>query len=399
MTDIAHLSSEAYVLYKSGDFHGATQILLQILEYCDVRDRLELEQHLLQCYWKLGNFDSMVQILEHQVKTQGDLKFDQRRWFSNCLRYQGLYARAEEITKTVPDAKWRDLDLGWYEHLRHNTGRAFELTELGRPDLGWSTVNVPVGTRRWRGEKISQLVLLEEAGDGDMILFARWIPHLLQRCDSIVYAGHSSLRDVFRRVWGVRVFDGWHEIHENHAALAMMSTAHQLGIDQPHAHVYLNANSDWQYYYSKLAPKTRPRIGICWSGAHRHAENHLRSVDPGLMISNLSDLAEILNLQMGALPLPGVIDTEFREWEQTLALISSCDAVVTVDTAVAHAAAAMGIATVVLTHRACYYTWQPEPPLSRSKWYPNAWNATPATPGDWNSAMQSARQQVIEILS
>lgn len=396
---IEDLIDQAHYLYQSGDVQQAVTVLSEALHRCDTQDYLAVKQNLLHCYWQLGQFDLIIDTLAHIKQLQGQLSVDQQRWLSNCLRYQARYDEAEAVSDSVADEQWRNLDLGWYEHLRGDTRRAFELTERGRPELGWSSVSVPANTRRWRGEKVSQLILLEEAGDGDMILFARWIPWLRQRCQQIFYAGHSTLAGVFQRLWGVEHHQTWSRYDGNHAVMAMMSLAHQLQTEQTHTDPYLDADVDWQYFYATLVPKTRTRIGICWSGAVNHRENHLRSVDPGLMISHLGDLAEILNLQMAAPPLSGVTSVGFREWEQTLALISTCDAVVSVDTAVAHAAAAMGIPTVVLTHRACYYTWKPQPPLSRSVWYPQAWNVTQTTPGDWTGAMQCARQQVIEILS
>ena len=399
MTSLTDLLHQAHESWKSQQFRAAVEALLEALPHCDAQQRKDVEQNLSLCYWNLGQFEHVVEILQARARSQGQLARDQHRLLSNCLRYQGRYQESEQNTRELSDSQWRDLDLGWYEHLRDNTRVAFQLTESGRPALGWTPIAVPAHTQRWRGQPVKQLVLLEEAGDGDMMLFARWIPMLADRCDEILYAGRSTLSAVFQRLWDVRPLQAWSKLERDHAALAMMSLADQLEITDIGTDAYFSANPDWIYYYRRLAPKTRARIGICWSGESQHKENHLRSVTPDLMISNLGDLAEILNLQMATTAPPGVITVDFREWEQTLALISDCDVVVTVDTSVAHASAAMGVPTVVLTNRACYYTWKPYPPVRRTRWYPRAWNVTQITPGDWTAPMQHARQQVIEILS
>jgi len=94
-----------------------------------------------------------------------------------------------------------------------------------------------------------------------------------------------------------------------------------------------------------------------------------------------------------------VLTVDILNWEHTLALIDSCDVVVSVDTAVAHAAAALGKPTVVLVHRACYYTWNPRVPLAQSQWYPRCWSILQHQPGDWSQALQQARNTTQNILT
>jgi hypothetical protein len=373
-----------------------TAELLQIcLTQCHGDQRSDLMKNLYLCLFRAGEFQQLIDLLQQPNQT---LAIEDQRFLSNCYRYLGRYHDAESITKNIPQGTWRDLDLSWFAHLRDQTQQAFALTEQGRPEFGWSQIPVPRSVPRWHGESVDNLVLLEEAGDGDIMVFARWITEAQQRCRKIYYAGTSSLAQVLHRVYDVEPLQHWQGLTSDSAALGMMSLSQVINSDRRDFGPYLTANRDWQFYYQTVLPKKKPRLGICWSGATKHHENSLRSLEPELLISQLSPLGEILSLQLAAdIPL-GAIGTEFVEWEQTLALITTCDAVISVDTSVAHAAAALGVPTVVLTHRACYYTWKPQPPLHRSSWYSQAWSATQPSPGDWAGAVASATTQVMSIL-
>lgn len=375
-----------------------TAAMLKIcLDQCDKNQWPDLMKNLRLCLFRDGEFQQLINSLQHQQQSQG-LDVDDLRFLSNCHRYLGKYHDAEAITRNIPQSTWRDLDLSWFAHLRDQTQEAFALTEKGRPEFGWSKIQVPEYVPRWHGEFVENLVLLEEAGDGDIIVFARWIAEAQNRCGKIYYAGTSSLAKILHRVYGVEPLQNWNCLDSDLAALAMMSLPHVINSDRRDFGFYLTANQDWRFYYQKLLPKKKPRLGICWSGSVKHHENALRSLKPELLISQLSPLGEILSLQLAAEIPPGVIGTEFVEWEQTLALITTCDAVISVDTSVAHAAAALGVPTLVLTHRACYYTWKPQPPLHRSSWYSQAWNATQPSPGNWDGAVAEVTAQVMSIL-
>lgn len=400
MNLVHELVSCAHGLYQQNYFDDAAEVISIALRHCDNETAKTLQDNLQQCYWQVGKFDQLIDSLRHIKQTTGKLRSDQQLWLCNCLRYQGRYQEVESALEEVQDQDSKNLALGWLQHRHGNTRRAFELTESARSDMGWTNIPAQAQFRRWRGESVPRLVLLEEAGDGDMMLFARWIPNLQTRCDEICYLGTSTLSRVLQRCFGVRTLTTWRDIDPGTAVIPMMSLAHELGIEYPEPVVYFHPDINWIYYYSKLVPKNQPhRIGICWSGASNHAENHLRSVSADVMISHLGDLGEILSLQMDKTAPPGVTTAHFQEWEQTLALINSCDVVVSVDTAVAHAAAALGVPTIVLTHRACYYTWRADPPWSTSSWYTQAWSATQPSIGDWTGALTTARQHVIEILT
>ena len=93
---------------------------------------------------------------------------------------------------------------------------------------------------------------------------------------------------------------------------------------------------------------SRLRVGLAWSGAPAMKADRRRSVRPDLLTGLLGvpDVA-FVSLQKAGPPLPDgfpVIDfmDGVRDFADTAALVANLDLVVSVDTAVAHLAAAMG---------------------------------------------------------
>jgi hypothetical protein len=398
MNFLGNLEACAEYFYSKGHYSDA-KIMAEIwLRHNNgTFDPEPMTQNLKLCHINMGDFHGMLEIiLKQKQRTTCPNSLDQEH--ANCLRYLGRYAESRAVSESQADISKRCLDVSWYLHQQGLVREAFAMTEQGRPELGWTALEFQDHMVRWRGQPVSDLVLIEEAGDGDAMIFSRWIPLLQKHCDRIWYAGSSSLGKVFERVFGVRTLTSWDQIPRQCPAIPVMSLAHQLDIDKLDNAPYLQADLGWINHVSHSVPKRQTRLGICWSGKKTHAENMPRSVPRDDLIFCLHDLGEILNLQQGETAPDPVINVDIQSWEHTLALIHSCDAVISVDTSVAHAAAALGKPTVVLTNKACYYTWNPTLDLAASVWYSKAWSVTQTVPGCWQDVLVRARQQVIGIL-
>jgi ADP-heptose:LPS heptosyltransferase len=75
--------------------------------------------------------------------------------------------------------------------------------------------------------------------------------------------------------------------------------------------------------------------------------------------------------------------------DETAALIERLDVVVTVDTAVAHLAGALGKETILLLHEFPDCRWELEAPTSY--WYPNMRLIRQHERGDWGPVVDAAR--------
>jgi ADP-heptose:LPS heptosyltransferase len=183
--------------------------------------------------------------------------------------------------------------------------------------------------------------------------------------------------------------------------LMSLPLAFGTGIDSiPSARQYLAPDaalvSKWQ---TRLGPRTRPRVGLVWSGNQTHANNHNRSI-PSLtpLASLLTADCQFVSLQKehrdedgAAIDAAGVLrmDTHLNDFMETAALCELMDVVISVDTSVAHLAGALGKRLWVLLPHVADWRWLTE--RGDTPWYPQARLFRQGAPGDWDGVIGSVR--------
>jgi ADP-heptose:LPS heptosyltransferase len=137
-----------------------------------------------------------------------------------------------------------------------------------------------------------------------------------------------------------------------------------------------------QYWKKRLGAHKQPRVALVWAGRPTHGNDANRSMQ-------LSDLAPLLRntglevfsvqkgtaaeAQMAALPADcrlNNLSPNIRDFEDTAAILSLMDELVTVDPSVAHLAGALGIRVRVLLP--CVPDWRWLLERTDSPWYPTA---------------------------
>jgi tetratricopeptide (TPR) repeat protein len=254
----------------------------------------------------------------------------------------------------------------------------------------------PIPGASWTGEDLAgkHLLIRAEQGYGDTIMLARFLPQLAAKAAKLTLCCPPTLFPLFRHLpIALRALNDPPRAPDFSAD--QLSLPHILRIseaDIPFAGGYLQADpARLQALESKL-PQGRPRIGLVWSGNPGHDNDHHRSLPVGA----LSPLLEIpgftfLNLQLGARRHEYPIhDTAalIHDYGDTAAIVSGLDAVVTVDTSVAHVAGALAIPCHVLVSRACDWRWR----LGRDStaWYDSLTLHRQDRLDDWSHPIASA---------
>ena len=146
-------------------------------------------------------------------------------------------------------------------------------------------------------------------------------------------------------------------------------------------------------------PKTRPRIGLMWSGNPKHELNPTRSMPLRALLPLLDVDATFVSLQMevgdddaAVLREHGEIvhfGRELGDFATTAGLVADLDLVVTVDTSTAHLAPALGRPTWILLSFVAEWRWL----LDRedSPWYPTARLFRQQEAGDWDGVVARVR--------
>jgi len=257
---------------------------------------------------------------------------------------------------------------------------------------------------RWTGQDIQDktVLVIGEQGHGDSIQFVRFLSDITARGARPVLVTDPALIPLFMGptvnnivAFGepLPAFDYWTPIMSIPNLVG--STVENLASVQ----YYLTADAKLQQaWQQKLGPKTRLRVGFCWSGRrdtwiNRHKampfETMLELIrrNPGYEWVNLQvDCAEEEEAQLvaaGVRAYPGSI----RTFADSAALIMHMDVVLAVDTAVAHLAGSLGRPVwVMLSQYALDWRWL----LNRdsSPWYTTATLFRQPKMGDWTSVTE-----------
>ena len=141
--------------------------------------------------------------------------------------------------------------------------------------------------------------------------------------------------------------------------------------------------------------KTRPRVGLVWSGNAAHTNDQNRSFPLADLADRLPAGVDFISLQKEIRPAdpetlaqhPQILrlDEEIRDFSDTAALCALVDVVLSVDTSVAHLAGALGRPVWIALPFNPDWRWM----LDRrdSPWYPSATLYRQASPGRWDDVM------------
>jgi tetratricopeptide (TPR) repeat protein len=303
--------------------------------------------------------------------------------------------------------------------------RAVQLLQLGRFKEGWAeyewrwqtsgftTPKRDFSEPLWDGTPLAgrTILLHAEQGQGSAIQFARYVP-LVARCGGrVILECQRPLTRLFIRAFAgpesglaagqVSVVTKGQPLPRCDVQLPLMSLPGRMGtaLETIPAHVpYLFAEEEavdgWR---SRLAARTRPRVGLVWAGNPNHKNDRNRSL-PSAVLRPLVNggVGSFVSLQVGEaaaqqtmLPAGRVLDptAEFADFSDTAAVIAALDLVVSVDTAVAHLAGAMAKPVWLLVPFVAEWRWLLD--RDTSPWYPTMRIFRQPAPGDWEAVVAS----------
>jgi hypothetical protein len=168
----------------------------------------------------------------------------------------------------------------------------------------------------------------------------------------------------------------------------------------PGAAPYIRASESkivaWQQHMllQTIGEDERIKIGLVWSGRQDRRSDRHRSIPFDLVTSLLGDENFIwYSLQVGE-PVaqhPNLIDMthKIHDFSETAALIDNLDLVITIDTAVAHLAGALGKPVWVMLKFSSDWRWLLE--RSDSPWYPTMRLFRQIRSGRWEDVVEEVQ--------
>nr|MBI3614208.1 glycosyltransferase family protein [Nitrospirota bacterium] len=260
----------------------------------------------------------------------------------------------------------------------------------------------------WDGSDISgrNMLLHAEQGIGDTLQFVRYAPLVAKRGARVVLECHPALKSLLETVEGVaQVVSAGEPLPEFdlHSPLLSLPRAFRTTLETiPKTVPYVRASRELVRMWKEmpeLGGKSL-KVGVAWAGGTSDPKR-----DCGLsMFASLAKLegVQLYSLQKGeaakqaANPSEGMalfdLTAGLNDFADTAALISHLDLVISIDTAVAHLAGAMGRPVWTLLRFAPDWRWM----LARedSPWYPTMRLFRQEKPGDWSGVFARVTQEL-----
>jgi cytochrome c-type biogenesis protein CcmH/NrfG len=388
-----------------------------------LREALRLKPDFANAHTELGNvLDYLGRFDEAEASVRAALRLQPETalvhsYLGRILYHLGRAAEAQASYRTAlrlqPEATGLRVGLG------------LALLMAGQLEEGWREfewrLRLEHMVRRdpvfsmpsWNGEAIGGrvILLLADQGLGDTLQFCRYVPQVASRGGRIILAVQPPLVRLLSRLPGVSeiVTDRCFKPSSFDLWCALMSLPHAVGTTLetiPATTPYLTADpADVAHWRERLAGLAGLRVGLCWAGGRtRYLSKIATDRRRSITLDRLAPLGQIsgvqfISLQKGApaaeaaRPPQGMklhdFTQDLHDFADTAALIDNLDLVISVDTAIAHLAGALGKPVWVLNRFDTCFRW----PRDRddSPWYPSLRQFRQPTPGDWDSVISRAR--------
>ncbi len=376
---------------------------------------IEAHNGLATVLLRLGRTTEAVAVSDRAIAcdpTCGESYNDRGAILVALKRYDealACYDRAIALRADYGDACWN---------------KSLLLLLLGRYEEGWSLYEWRWKSRSlvhaarhfdaplWNGEELAgkTVLLYAEQGFGDTIQFARYAPLVSAWTGKIILEVPAPLVGLLSRLDPLVtvIAKGKPLPHfDFQCPLMSLPKIFKTAPDLIPARIpYLSADdkhlSRWQ---QRLGPTAKPRVGLTWAGRSGYANDYARSMSAENLTPLLEADCEFHCLQrditaadrvwLDAHPEVRWYGEEIATFEDSAALASLMDHVVTVDTAAAHLAGALGKPTAIFLAFAPDFRWFTE--RVDTPWYPTARLVRQSAPGNWTQPIMQVKVQLQQL--
>jgi len=335
--------------------------------------------------------------------------------FDRAIASKPDHARAY-VNRSMARLVIGDFENGWedYEWRRRLPDAAFVREKRDYAEPRWT------GEQSLRGKAV---LLHAEQGLGDTLQFCRYAQSVAELGAVVILEVPAPLRSLLTSVPGVTHVLATGEAppaFDFHCSLMSLPWALRTTLRNiPAAIPYLRSDAEKQRFWrGALGASSRRRVGLVWSGGFRPDQPDLWSVHnrrniplaklavlqhPDIEFFSLqkgqpaeSELEELVAQRWNGPPITNLTHL-LHDFSDTAALIEQLDLVITVDTATAHLAGALGKPVWILNRHDTCWRWLLE--RTDSPWYPTATLYRQERPGDWEAVVERVRQDLARALS
>ena len=379
-TDITNVFNYASALNRIGDFEKALQLYLTCEKLADEAWMPWILHHIGVSYRHLGENYKAIDYYERAYKAHPEPMFLKDRALAIMATgrlSEGL--KAFEVRREIAA-----------ERVKRNSG-----------ELLVSQQKLPAGVVHWEGEDLTgkTVVVYHEEGSGDFMMFCRFIPKLRERgVAKILLCG--PMPDLLDLVGDNIHIDGIVPLSgpfECDYVIGSMSLPWRCDVE-------LDCVDGAPYFKAdraKIPLRGKLNVGLVWRGNPQYGTDEQRSFDfttycplfdiPGVAFYSLQKGAPAIEVtDLGYDGFIANLEPYAKSWRETAKLIQALDVVVTVDTAVAHLAGALGKPVFILVTVASDWRWNRN--SRKSIWYDSATVIRQKREDDWSPCIKAVHE-------
>lgn len=275
--------------------------------------------------------------------------------------------------------------------------------------------NLMKQAKLWQGENVSDKTIYTyyEAGFGDVLMFARYLPMLQEKCKQIIFKPQVPLTELFREnfpyIHTMNYFEPEKNIHFDYH-IPILSLPYALGLDETNMFIskdkYLKANPQKiKFYRDKFFNTDKFKIGIKWQGNTTYDWERVIDVKEFIKLFNIPN-TKFYSFQTfeGAEKIEELkkyydivdIGKTLNNFSDTAGAIENLDLVICNDTSLAHIAGAMGKPCLVLLPY--LYNWRWHLDLTKCDWYDSVKLFRQSEPQNWDSVFDNLYKELTDVL-
>ncbi|MBF0425880.1 MAG: tetratricopeptide repeat protein [Magnetococcales bacterium] len=318
------------------------------------------------------------------------------------------------------------------DHLPARLNRALTLLLAERYAEGWAAYEcrfqlpevveqmrrIPSGPRPWRGEPLAgkSILILAEQGFGDNIQFIRYLPMVKCLGAEIILESPFALEPLFKHFPGITTLTNRARVAQDGQKAdyycPLLSLPGLLGTTPatiPADIPYLSPQPEDVTTWRERIVGPGRKVGLFWEGKplHRNDLARRRSCPP----RNLEPLLTLPGITFFSfqtadttsetgfrphLPQPVALGPQLANFAETAAALSQIDLLITIDTAIAHLAGALGRPVWLLTPYAPDWRWRLTG--DDNPWYPSMTLFRQEKPGRWHEPIARIVERLREGL-
>jgi tetratricopeptide (TPR) repeat protein len=321
-------------------------------------------------------------------------------------RAVAFYRRAMEINPALSPAH---LDFGMCALMTGNLEDGFREYEWRWP-VGGATLHRPeLQVPLWDGTPLDgrSLLLWCEQGFGDVIQFVRFVSRIEKNGGRIVLHAPKKLARLVATCSGVDgvVGDGDWLDADVQFPLVSLPFVLRVGIDSLGSTPYLAPAAPCEATERAIKhDAAHINVGCVWKSGSLYRRHRLRDCE----VAAMADLSTIPGIRLFSLQYgeaaPDVepysdtiidLSDELGDFFTTAAFVRRLDLVITVDTAMAHLAGALGAPVWLLLNANSEWRWMLD--CSESPWYPTMRIFRQTRIGDWTDVFKNVRRALEDL--